>query len=92
MTTLAKELYGVLRLVATWLQQPTVIEVADSIEVHPHCQSARRADIEPVPSWNPYLNGDDVDRCCIGAQRQAARRHRNRLRCRGDGAPSSTGC
>jgi hypothetical protein len=31
--SLAKQLYGVLRLVATWLQQPTLIEVASAIDV-----------------------------------------------------------
>jgi hypothetical protein len=31
---IVKALYSVLRFVATWLQQPTVIQVADSIDVH----------------------------------------------------------
>jgi len=36
MTTVSRALYSALRLIATWLQQPTVIEVADGVDVTPH--------------------------------------------------------
>jgi hypothetical protein len=48
-TTLARELYGTLRLVATWLQQPTLIEVPAEIDVAeiPSAES-RPPDVNPT--------------------------------------------
>jgi hypothetical protein len=37
--TVAQTVYELLRLVATWLQQPTIIKVAQDISVRPTKQS-----------------------------------------------------
>jgi len=40
MTTVTQALYQALRFFAMWLQQPTIIEVAESIEVRPTDRAA----------------------------------------------------
>jgi hypothetical protein len=44
---IARALYQALRFFATWLQQPTIVEVADGIDVRPASEPASLTAREP---------------------------------------------